>query len=111
VWGAVYYWRRRQEWDWRREGMPVLLVTVLTSPYSWISDQVVLLPPVASAMSGSPRRFSMEILIIVNFAALVWLNVSFRSMVWLPLALTLWFTYATFKGERGVSGETVARGT
>jgi hypothetical protein len=53
----------------------------------------------------------MEILIIVNFAALVWLNVSFRSMVWLPLALTLWFTYATFKGERGVSGETVARGT
>jgi hypothetical protein len=100
VWGAVYYWRRRQVWDWRREGMPVLLVTVLTSPYSWISDHVVLLPPVAWAMSASRRRFSMEILIAVNLAALIWLNVSFRSMVWLPLALTMWFAYATFQGEQ-----------
>lgn len=101
IWGAIYYWRRRAAWDWRCEGMPVLLVTVLTSPYSWISDQVVLLPPVASALADSPRRFSMEVLIAINCGALVWLNVSFRSMVWLPLALSLWYAYATFKGERG----------
>lgn len=100
VWGAWFYWRRRAEWDWRREGMPVLLTTVLTSPYSWISDQVVLLPPVASALSATRRRFAMPLLVAINCAALVWLNVSFRSMVWLPLALTLWFLYATFKGER-----------
>ncbi len=100
VWSAWYYWRRRTVWDWRREGMPVLLATVLTSPYSWISDQVVLLAPVASALEHSPRRFSMEFLIVINCGALVWLNVSFRGMVWLPLMLLLWFFYATFKGER-----------
>jgi len=102
LWGAAYFWRKRDVWDWRREGMPVLLATVMTSPYSWISDQVVLLPPVAWALQGPKRRFSMEILVLANFAALLWLNVSFRSMVWLPLALTLWFLYATFKGERAV---------
>jgi hypothetical protein len=109
VWGAVYYWRRRQVWDWQRDGMPVLLVSVLTSPYSWVSDEVVLLPPVAYALSASPRRFSMEILMVVNFAALIWLNVSFRSMVWLPLALALWFAYATFQGEQKRVTETVTR--
>lgn len=111
VWGAAYYWRKREAWDWHREGMPVLLVTVLTSPYSWISDQVVLLPPVASAISASPRRFSMEILIVLNCAALVWLNVSFRTMVWLPLALSLWFAYSTFKGERRLRSEAAVRNT
>lgn len=126
LWGAAYFWKRRKVWNWRIQGMPVLLVTVLTSPYSWISDQVVLLPPVAAALdpasdpasdpaldpaldpasdpasNAAPRRFSMEILIAINCAALIWLNISFRSMVWLPLALTLWFLYATLKGERRI---------
>ena len=48
VWGLIYYWPRRAEWDWKREGMLVMVVTILTSPYCWISDQVVLLPSVAS---------------------------------------------------------------
>jgi hypothetical protein len=98
VWGAVYYWRRRAAWDWNQDAMPVLLLTVLTSPYSWISDQVVLLPPVARALSTQrgtkPRKYSMELLIAINFTALVWLNLSFRTLVWLPLALSLWYWYA-----------------
>jgi hypothetical protein len=114
IWGAAYYWRKRASWNWNRDAMPVLLVTVLTSPYSWISDQVVLLPPVARALNPQhganpganqganqgvnqgvqPRRFSMEILVVINFTALVWVNLSFRTLVWLPLALSLWYWYA-----------------
>jgi hypothetical protein len=82
--------------------MPVLLVTVLTAPYSWISDQVVLLVPVVRALNPrpganqdpKPRKFSMEILVAINFTALVWVNISFRTLVWLPLALSLWYWYA-----------------
>src|SRR5277367_2861222 len=58
VWGLAYYWSRRSVWNWSRNGMPVMLATVLTSPYGWISDQVVLLPAVASALLSSPRRYS-----------------------------------------------------
>jgi Glycosyltransferase family 87 len=98
VWGAVFYWRKRASWDWNRDAMPVLLITVLTSPYSWIADQVVLLPPVARALSPQngtkPRKFSMEILVAINFIALAWLNLSFRTLVWFPLALSLWYWYA-----------------
>jgi hypothetical protein len=102
VWAIVYYWRKRAAWNWNRDAMPVLLITVLTSPYSWISDQVVLIPPVASVL-GSPnsskrRKFSSALLIAINFIALAWLNVSFRTLVWFPLALALWYWYADQPG-------------
>ena len=37
----------------------VMLVAVLTSPYCWIADEVVLLPSVASALASSPRRLGV----------------------------------------------------
>ena len=98
AWGIAYYWRRRSGWDWRREGMLIMLVAVLTSPYCWIADEVVLLPSVASALASSPRRFSMEILTAINFAGVVGICVTIRSLAWLPLALFLWYLYATQKG-------------
>jgi Glycosyltransferase family 87 len=97
VWGIVYYWRRRSGWDWRREGMLVMMVAVLTSPYCWISDEVVLLPSVTSALASSPRRFSIEILTAINFAGVVGICITIRSLAWLPLALFLWYLYAARK--------------
>ena len=94
AWGIAYYWRRRSGWDWRREGMLVMLVAVLTSPYCWIADEVVLLPSVASALASSPRRFSLEILTAINLAGLVGISVTIRSLAWFPLALFLWYLYA-----------------
>lgn len=94
AWGIAYYWRRRAGWDWRQEGMLIMMVAVLTSPYCWISDEVVLLPSVASALSSSPRRFSMEILTAINFAGIVGICITIRSLAWLPLALFLWYLYA-----------------
>jgi hypothetical protein len=94
AWGIAYYWRRRSSWDWRREGMLIMMVVVLTSPYCWIADEVVLLPSVASALTSSPRRFSLEILTVINFAGLVGVCVTIRSLAWLPLALFLWYLYA-----------------
>jgi len=94
AWGIAYYWRRRSSWDWKQEGMLVMMVAVLTSPYCWISDEVVLLPSVASALSSSPRRFSMEILTAINFAGVVGICITIRSLAWLPLALFLWYLYA-----------------
>jgi hypothetical protein len=104
LWSLAYYWPRRAHWDWRREGMLVMLVAVLSSPYSWISDQVVLLPPVASALASSPRRFSMEMLTVINLAGLLGLSLSLRSLAWLPLALLLWYIYASPKPGQPRSG-------
>jgi len=106
LWGICYYWTRRRHWDWRSHGMPVMLVTVLTSPYGWVSDEVVLLPAVASGVGAFSRRFSMEILIAVNFGALIFFCINSRILAWLPLAWLAWYLYAvgTKSGSSSMMG-------
>lgn len=104
VWGLVFYWRRRTGWDWNKDGMLVMLTTVLTSPYGWISDQVVLLPAIASAISFRPRRFSMEILTAINFAALFAVTVNSQLTIWMPFTWLVWYVYAVGRAMDGDSG-------
>jgi hypothetical protein len=94
VWGWIYYWRRRESWDWKQHGMLIMLVTIVTSPYGWTSDEVVLLPAVASAGVSSRRKFSMEMLTCLNFAALIVITVGSRLSIWLPAAWLAWYLYA-----------------
>ena len=49
VWAAIYYIRRRAQWDWMNEGLLVLLVARLCAPYSWFSDEAIILPAVMAA--------------------------------------------------------------
>ena len=87
VWGIAYYWRNSYNWNWNREGMLVKMEAVLTSPYCWIADEVVLLPSIASALAPPRAGYSLEILTAINFAAVVGICVTIRSSVWLLLRL------------------------
>jgi len=102
VWGLIYYWRKRKSWDWKRHGMLIMLVTILTSPYGWASDEVVLLPAVASAGLSSRNRFSMEMLTCLNFAALIVIAINSHLSIWLPAAWLAWYLYASW--SRSVRG-------
>jgi hypothetical protein len=101
AWGVIYYWRKRLSWDWRRNGMPVMLVSVLTSPYGWVSDQAVLLPVVVAAVMSPFRRYSIEILIVLNCAVLLVFCTSAQLRAWLPLAWMVWYLYAVRTGSGG----------
>lgn len=109
VWGLWYYTRNRLVWHWGTHGMLVMLVTVLTSPYSWFPDEVVLLPALAYAITFPNRRArSLEILVVINLAAILVLMAGNRSIVstvylWTPSAWLAWFLYATngFRIQRG----------
>lgn len=94
AWGVAYFWRRRKDWDWAREGMLVMLITLLTSPYGWISDQLVLLPAMSHALSSHPRRFAMESLTVLNIAAVVLISVRSPASVWIPVGWLVWYLYA-----------------
>jgi hypothetical protein len=58
VWGALFLRRNWSAWDWRRHGPTLLVISVLTTPYSWITDEVVLLPAIlqAAALVYQSRR-------------------------------------------------------
>ena len=99
VWGMAYFWRNRKAWDWQQHGMPVMLATILTSPYSWISDQLVVLPALTSALSSTRNKWALEILAVINFAALALVSVRSQLCMWIPMAWLAWYLYATYETE------------
>ena len=50
AWSAGYYWQNRQEWNWRAHGPAILVVSLLTTPYAWMTDEVVLLPAILQSL-------------------------------------------------------------
>lgn len=101
LWGLWYYTRNRRSWDWNAHGMLVMLVTVVASPYGWFTDEAVLLPSIAFALTHSHiRRTSFSILLGLNAAALYLVigqhaSLSSAAYIWTPLAWLLWFICAT----------------
>jgi hypothetical protein len=57
AWTAWYFHKRNAAWDWRgKEGAVVMLVSVLAAPYSWFTDEVVVLPAVMLAAYTADRN-------------------------------------------------------
>src|SRR6185369_12881191 len=46
IWCVWYYWTNRSKWAWRHHGTMVMVASVLTTPYGWFTDEVVLLPAI-----------------------------------------------------------------
>ena len=49
VWCFRYVMRNRENWDWREHGPALLVVSVVTTPYEWLSDETILLPAILQA--------------------------------------------------------------
>jgi hypothetical protein len=40
-----YWWRHSEGWDWLYDGFVILFISLITSPYVWLHDLVLLIPP------------------------------------------------------------------
>lgn len=102
LWGLWYYVTRRQVWDWKTHGMLLMLISVLAAPYSWLTDEIVLLPSILYALTyPQKRKHSVWILLAINtavlFIALVKQeSLSTRAYMWTPWAWLAWFLYSTY---------------
>lgn len=105
LWGLWYYRRNRKDWDWKAHGMLLMLVTVLASPYGFFTDQIVLLPSIAFALTFPKRReYSGPLLLVINCIAIVPLimphaSLTSLALVWTPAAWLTWFLYATYRPQ------------
>lgn len=54
-WALWYFWTRRDRWNWMEHGMLLLLVSIATAPYSWFTDEVIVLPAVLAALYQASR--------------------------------------------------------
>jgi hypothetical protein len=100
IWAAWYAVTRRAQWDWGREGLLILLVSAVCTPYAWYTDEAMLLPAVlAGVYVAVESRHSLIPLAIFAGAALVetFANVQITTpyYLWTTPAWLGWYLYAT----------------
>jgi hypothetical protein len=108
---ARYYWRRRNQWNWRIDGAALLLVSTMVSPYSWPFDQLLMIPAIMHVCSVRQGRRWAPWLAIVNGAAVLLLlmtvPLSSPMYAWSATACLIWYVWTRHKaGLAGVKQET-----
>jgi hypothetical protein len=105
VWALVYFWPRRHAWDWMKDGSLLMLVSLLTAPYSWIYDDGLAIPALLQGAYLTRSRISLVVLALAS----VLLEIEFFTSVkiysffylWTAPAWLAWYLFATkFKGTQ-----------
>jgi hypothetical protein len=63
MWAFYYYWTRRHTWDWLENGAPLMLVSIIAAPYSYIYDQGVVIPAVIHGAYKTRARWTLIVLV------------------------------------------------
>jgi hypothetical protein len=113
-WGIWYFWTRRDGWDWMNQGMLVLLVSALCSPYGFFNDEAILLPAVlVGVYRAVDSRCSLWPIAIIAGAALIevldLVKLTSLYYLWTVPAWLGWYLYATHKTKWNAA-EVVASG-
>ncbi len=86
AWALAYFWFRRHAWEWINNGSPLMIVSVLVAPYSWIYDQGLVIP---ALLRGAFLARSRNLLIALAFlSALV--EIALLRSIKYPTAMALW---------------------
>ena len=86
AWALAYFWSRRHTWEWIKNGSPLMLVSILMAPYTWIYDQGLVIP---ALLRGAFQTRSRNLLIVLAFlSALV--EVALLRSIKHPTAIALW---------------------
>ncbi|MGD0910897.1 MAG: glycosyltransferase family 87 protein [Terracidiphilus sp.] len=99
AWAVWYYATRRDRWQWRREGLLVLLVGAVCTPYSFFTDQAMLFPAILAGMYAAGKNVLAWVLLaliaagcLVGVVAAIQLPSPFY--LWTAPAWLAWYLYA-----------------
>jgi hypothetical protein len=90
VWALAYFWPRRGNWDWMRDGSPLMLVSILAAPYCWLFDQVLAIPALLQGAFLTRSRTLLAVLAL--FSALI--EIALFCNYWKSSAVYLWTTWS-----------------
>lgn len=98
VWGLIYYWQRRREWEWVNRGGLAILVSLLAAPYCFPWDQCLAIPALLFAAARTRSRLALAAIALAYIGLNVQqlCGVQVRSPIWLwaaPFWLG-WFLWA-----------------
>lgn len=101
-WVVGYIGRHRQDWDWKRHGAIVALVSVVCSPYAWMTDQVLFWPALLPAMYRSSGARMLLLAASGGMLLQLCLGVDIHSPLYL-WPMLLWPVIALYQPGHGPS--------
>jgi hypothetical protein len=109
IWALWYFWKQGTRWNWMNQGLFVLLISALCTPYGWFVDETVLLPAVLAGVyrAVGSRRSLMPIGLVgagVLIEFLVVPQMNSRFYLWTVPTWLVWYIYATRNESTHVDG-------
>ena len=74
AWISFYWKKHRSSWDWKRNGMLVLAVSIACSYYSYPYDEVMVIPALVSAFLTGNRKTFIALFVITDLGYLAYLS-------------------------------------
>ena len=110
IWSIWFCLKNMSKWSWRDHGLTVMVVSILTIPYGWLTDEVVLLPAIlfaAMCIFGENKKMPATTRIVLAvFAFLNWMmllliasKIPLQSGIYFWSSL-LWFAWYFYGRHR-----------
>jgi hypothetical protein len=108
VWALGYFWPRRRTWDWvKQDGSLLMLVSLVTAPYSWIYDGCIVIPALLHGAYVTRLRSLLVALAFMSalieaalFGALVRPSAIYHWTIWSAPAWLIWYLVACTPATR-----------
>jgi len=110
MWSVWFCWKNMAKWSWRDHGLTVMVASILTTPYGWLTDEVVLLPAVlfaAMCIFGGKQKLRVTTrMALAVFGLLNWLmllliasHIPLQSGIyfWSSLLWCGWYCYGRYR--------------
>lgn len=104
VWALAYYWRRRDAWDWRKDGSLLMLVSLFAAPYCWLYDQVLAIPALLEGAYATRSRHLLTAIALANIPIVIALGCGIKIIsafyLWTAPAWLVWYLLARNSGSK-----------
>jgi hypothetical protein len=66
AWAVYFYGTRSKTWTWMEGAAPLMLVSVMVSPYGWLTDQALLIPALLLGAYRATTRAQLGVLALAS---------------------------------------------
>ena len=105
VWAVIYFWRRRHRWDWLENGGLLVLVSLVSAPYSFVYDQSLAIPAILDASYRTRHRKLLVVLVgllLAVGAQATKAKVTSLWYLWTSPAWLIWYVVACAPVKSGL---------
>jgi hypothetical protein len=114
VWAVFFYWSRRSKWDWMQDGAPLMLVSILVSPYGWLTDQTLVVPALLVGIYRATSREQLGALALasafIEIAQMAGKGMHSAIYLWTTPFWLAWYLYVTIKARPATTSEISMQG-